>query len=240
MLNYREIAVAITGDDAPTTSIEYDQRRPSNIRARFDACPTWLELASRHLADARTAQFARIAAWNGDDEAAKPGAFEWEFEAALQAIVACGSAVDAFCAEVRSKIQLPQSLCDEWRDHGTPRYIEISEVLRRAFSLNSKDASGVRQWVGEILRFRDLAINPSQKSDALVFHPELGAGVEWRFAYFRYENALSIVQATLSLIWKFAASGTTNEADVQEYVDTLRSRLEPLRNSIAFNGGGSW
>ena len=92
---------------------------------------------------------------------------------------------------------------------------------------------GIRQCIGEILRFRDLAVDPSQKGDGLVFHPELGTGVEWRFAYFRYENALSIAQATLWLTWKLVASGNVNDAGVQEYVDALRPRVEPLRNAGA-------
>lgn len=201
--------------------------------ARFDVCPTWLELAIRHLSDARAAQVTRVAASNRADELAKAEAFEWEFEASLQAMVASGIAVDAFCAVIRSKVQLPESLCNQWRENPTPRYIKNSEVLRIAFSLGLKAASGVRQCLGEILRFRDLAIDPSQKSAGLVFHPELSTGVEWRFAYFRYENALQIVRATAWLIWELATCGKSNDADVQKYVDALRLRIEPLQNSSA-------
>ncbi len=200
------------------------------LHGHFDVCPTWLELAIRHLSDAQVGQVARDAAWASADENAKAGAMEWEFEASMQAIMASAAAVDAFCAAVQARAQPPQLLIDEWREKRTPRYMQIAEILRRALSLAAKDASNLRQNLGEILRFRDLSIDPSGKTDAPILHPVLGVGVEWRFAYFRYENALLIVQATLRLIGKLVASGGPKDDEVQRYVDELRSRIEPLQN----------
>ena len=91
----------------------------------------------------------------------------------------------------------------------------------------------MRLNLGEIFRFRDLAIDSSSKSGAPILHPELGAGGEWRFAYFRCENARLIVRATLQLIWELVASDKPKDAHVQKYVDVLRSRLDRLRNSNA-------
>lgn len=200
------------------------------IHVHFDVCPTWLELAIRHLSDAQVGQVARDAAWTSADENAKAGALEWEFEASMQAIMASATALDAFCAAVQARAQPPQLLIDEWREKRTPRHMQIAEVLRRALSLTSKDAKNVRQNLGEILRFRDLSIDPSGKLDTPILHPVLGVGVEWRFAYFRYENALLIVQATLRLIGKLVASGGSKDDEVQRYIDELRSRIEPLQN----------
>src|SRR5271170_6824800 len=78
----------------------------------FDVCPTWLELAIRHLSDAQVAQAARVEAWKGADENARAGALQWEFEASLQAIVAAATAIDALYAAVRPKVKLPQLLVD--------------------------------------------------------------------------------------------------------------------------------
>jgi hypothetical protein len=199
----------------------------------FDVCLTWLELAVRHLTDAQVAQLARIETWNNADEYSRIGALKWEFEASIQAIVASGVAVDAFCAVVQTRVQLPQSLIDEWREKRTPRCIQISETLRRAFSLQPKIVSSLRQNLGEIFRFRDLAIDPSAKMDVQILHLELGVGVEWRFAYFRYQNALLIVKATLRLIAELAAPGKPKDADLQKYIDALRSCIEPLQNANA-------
>ena len=153
---------------------------------------------------------------------------EWEFEASMQAIVAAATAVDAFCAAVQARVPLPQLQIDEWRDKRTPRYAQIAEVLSRALSLTPKAAGSLRRNLGEIFRFRDLSIDPTEKVDAPILHPVLGIAVEWRFAYFRYENALLIVQATMHVIEELVASGGPMDAEVQRYVNELRSRIEPL------------
>jgi len=57
-------------------------------------------------------------------------------------------------------------------------------------------------------------------------------GVEWRFAYFRYQNALLIVKATVRLIAELVASGRPMDADLQKYIDALRSSVEPLQNRM--------
>ena len=221
------------GDLVVATGQDADAASSTTSPVHFDACPTWLELAVRHLSDAQVARDARIAAWRNAGHHSRTGALEWEFEASMQATMASGIAVDAFYAMVQSRVHPPQSLIDEWRDKQTPRYIEVSEVFRRAFSLDPKNVSGVRQTLAEIFRFRDLAIDPSGKMDAQILHPELGVGVEWRFAYFRYQNALLIVKATLQLIAELVASGYPKDADLQKYLDALRARVEPLRNANA-------
>ena len=227
--------VGLLGQNAEPANTEPASNLPSTQR-HFDVCPIWLELAIRHLSDAQVAQAARVETWKDTDEPSKTGALEWEFEASIQAIVMCGMAIEAFYAVVQTIIHSPQSLIDEWRDERTPRYIQICEVLRRAFSLEPKTVSSLRQTLGEIFRFRDLAIDPCGKMDTQVLHPELGIGVEWRFAYFRYENALLIVRATLQLIGALVGSGKPKDADLQKYIDTLRWSVESLQNRNVLSG----
>ena len=203
------------------------------LHGSFDVCPTWLEFALRHLSDAQVAQGARVAAWRAADDNSKAGALEWEFEASMQAIMASAIAVDAFCAAVQSRLPLPQSLVEHWRDKRTPRHTQISEVLRIAFSLTATEEGNLQRNLGEIFRFRDLAVDPSDKSDTPILHPGLQVGVAWRFAYFQCENALLIVKVTLRLIWQLVASGKPKMADVQMYIDALRPKLERLRNANA-------
>jgi hypothetical protein len=224
---------AISLSETPTPSTDLTGR------VHFDACPTWLELAIHHLSDAQAAQAARVAAWKGADENSKAGALEWEFEASMQSIMASSIALDAFCAVIQTKVQLPQSVIDQWREKRLPRYAEISEILGIAFSLTETEANKLRQNLGEIFRFRDLAIDTSSKSDAGILHPEVRVDGQWRFAYFRSENALLIVRATFQVIRELFVSGKPANADVQKYVDVLRSRLEQLQNSNALKARAS-
>jgi hypothetical protein len=232
---YREMTAGMSAGRLATPLGEAAKPTPDLASyVHFDVCPTWLELAIRHLSDAQVAQGARAEAWKGADENAKAGALQWEFEASMQAIVAAAIAIDALSAAVRPRVNLPQLLVEKWREKHTPPYIQTSEVLRRALSLRPRAASALRQNLGEISRFRNLAIDPSGTTDAPVLHPELHVGVEWRFAYFRCDNALLIVKITLRLILELLALGEPQDAEVRAYMHALRSRVEPLQNLNAF------
>jgi hypothetical protein len=213
-----------------------DNLRPASSLPRhghFDICPVWLELAVRHLSDAQVARRARVAAWKETDESAQSGALEWEFEASLQATMAAAVAIDAFCVVVENRVRPPQALVDHWREMSVPRSVQMADILRIAFSLTAREAINLRQNLGEIFRFRDLAIDPSTRSDAPILHPELRVGVEWRFAFFQSENALSIVTAAIRLVRGLAASGRPKDASLQAYVDVLCPALERLQGSPA-------
>jgi len=203
------------------------------LHVHFDVCPSWLELALRHLDDAKNRQSARIAAWNGANEESKGSTLEREFEASMQSIMAAAIAVDAFYAVIQTKVAIPPALITQWRKKRTPRYAQITEVLRIAFSLKPKGTAVLRKNLKEIYRFRDLAIHPSGKIDAPLFHPELQVGVEWRFAYFRHENALLIVRETLHMLRELVTSGKPKNSEVQKYCDALRVRIEPLHSALS-------
>jgi hypothetical protein len=202
--------------------------------ACFDAVSKWLEIAIRYASDAQVAKHARVAAWEGTDEAARAAALEWEFEVSMQAIVACGVAVDSLSDMLQTRVELPRLLIDKWRENRTPHCIRVSEVFGRALSLAPKATTALHQNLSEILRFRDLAVGATAKANALILHPELQTGIEWRFVYFRCENALTIVRATSRLVWGLAASGKPRDPEVQKYLDAVRSRIEAIPGSLAF------
>jgi hypothetical protein len=127
------------------------------LHVHFDVCPTWGELALRHLEDAKNRQSARIAAWNGANEDSKGATLEREFEASMQSIMAAAIAVDAFYAVIQTKVTIPSALITKWRNKRTPRYAQITEVLRIAFTLKPKGTAVLRKNPKEIYRFRDLA-----------------------------------------------------------------------------------
>src|SRR5919106_477049 len=155
------------------------------LHVRFDVCPTWVELSLRHLATAIEARAGRQAVWAGTDEEAKAAALEREFEASMQAVMAAAIALDAFYAMLRPHVGLPPALVERWRTERTARFSQVTEVIRRAFRLQPKGTGALRANLREIYRVRDLAVHPSGRIEAPIYHPELNVGVEWRFAYFR-------------------------------------------------------
>ena len=199
------------------------------LHVHFDVCPTWLELALRHLEDAKEKQSARMVAWKTTDENSKAMTLEREFEASMQAIMSSAIAIDAFYAVIHTKAKVPQTLITKWREKRTPRYAQISEVLRIAFTLKPKGFLVLRKNLQEIFKLRDLAIHPSGKIDLPILHPELQVGVEWRFAYFRYENALLVVRETVRMLCELVTSGKPKNGEVQKYAEVLRPRIQPLQ-----------
>src|SRR4051812_38757145 len=92
----------------------------------------------------------------------KAATLEQEFEASMQAIMAAAIAVDAFYAIIQNHLQLPSSLIAVWKSKRTPRYAQITELLRRAFLLEAKKASVLRRIFYPL---RDLPVHPSGKVD---------------------------------------------------------------------------
>jgi len=197
------------------------------LHVRFDVCPTWTELALRHLDDAKARRTAREIAWAGTNEEDKAASLEREFEASMQAIMAAAIALDAFYSLMQTHVQLPPSLVTRWRTKRTARYSQVTEILRRAFHLKPEGTAVLRQNLKEIYRLRDLAVHPSGKIEAPILHPEINVGVEWRFAYFRAHNAELIVNAATRILWDLAHAGKP-DSKIQEYMAALRQRLAEL------------
>ena len=214
------LAIGIGSDGKPTANL--------TLHVHYDVCPTWCDLAFRHLADARTARDDRIDAWAGSDEDHKSRCLEREFEASMQAIMAAAIAFDAFYSVIQTYVRLPPLLAQQWRNKRTARYVQIVEVVRRAFHLKPKGTAILRQNLKEIYRFRDLAVHPSGKIQAPLRHPEMDVGVEWRFAHFRAQSAESIVNAATGMLWDLASNGKPANNKIREYMGTLRQRLAVL------------
>jgi hypothetical protein len=225
----RGMAVAVPAGGL-TISIGDDGNFTSSLilHVGFDVCPTWTELALRHLEDAKTKRAAREAAWAGTIEEQKAASLEGEFEASMQAIMAAAIAIDAFYSRIQTHVQLPPSLVKQWHTKRTSRYRQVTEVLRRAFRLKPKGVAVLRQNLKEMYRLRDLAVHPSGKIEAPIPHPEINVGVEWRFAYFRTHNAELVVNAATKILWELAHDGKPKDDKIAAYMVGLRQRLVEL------------
>ena len=70
-----------------------------------------------------------------------------------------------------------------------------------------------------------------------ILHPASQGCVEWRFFYFRYQNALAVVEAALFAIREFVIAGRPKNEDIRKYVEALRPTIEPLFLSFAAGKG---
>lgn len=201
---------------------------PITLHVRFDVCPTWIQVAKRHLEAALLARDHRNEIWSGKDEDAKARSLETEFESSMQAIMAVAIAWDAVYAILREHVILPPAMSEKWRSGRTARYTQVAEVIRRAFSLKPKGSALLRKNLKALYSYRDMAVHPSGKIAAPLLHPELGVGMEWRFVYFRARNAEMAVLGAAAMLWDLATNGQSKDEKVTEYQRTLRTRLEEV------------
>jgi hypothetical protein len=197
------------------------------VHVHYDVCPTWLDLAARHLSDARERKLLRVAAWSSNDEKAKGETLEKEFESSMQAIMAAAIAIDSFYAALRDKTNIPKDTVKKWQENSTARYKQITEIIRRAFSLSPRRCVTLRNFLKEMFRVRDLAVHPSGNIGEPVLHPELDTGVEWRFEVFRADTAEAVVRTATNVIHELVTKGTPANADVRRYTEGLKGLLFP-------------
>jgi hypothetical protein len=225
------IVAAPTGDLTIGVSDDGNSTGNLSFHVQFDVCPTWMELSLRHLEEAKARRADREAAWAGANGGQKVFTLEREFEASMQAIMAAAVAIDAFYAIIKTHVVLPPSLVNQWRTKRTARYLQVTEVLRRAFHLEAKGTAALGQNLKEIYRLRDFAVHPSGNIGAPILHPELNVGVEWRFAYYRARNAELVVNAATWILWGLAHGGKPKHSRIVEYMNNLKLRLaESLPN----------
>ena len=201
---------------------------PIVLHLRFDVCPTWVQVAKRHLDSALLARSQRQQAWASATEETKAALLEAEFEASMQAITAAAIAWDALYAVLRECKVIPDDLARTWRTRRTARYSQISETVRRAFSLKPRGTLALRNNLKEIYKYRDLAVHPPGKIQAAILHPEIGIGMEWRFVYFRARNAEFAVLAAAAMLWSLAHDAKPRDQKVIEYQKGLLARLEQI------------
>jgi len=199
---------------------------PATVELSLHMAPVWIEIALGHLVDSEEHRLRRLAAAK-DDKASSSA--EGEFVAAMQAIVAAATALDAFYALIKPLAGISEEMSATWRVKGTARYKQVAEVLRRGFALQPKPSDRLRQMLKEIYRFRDWAVHPPAGFSLPVQHPESGTGVEWRFVAFRFDNARAAVRSALGCIallsWSVRADAPEALLDASKATVELTNRL---------------
>jgi len=208
----------------PDGTLQSDAR----LHLRFDVCPVWLEISLDHLQRAEREHQNLIVAWRDQksDEAAL--AMESEFRAGVQATASACIALDAFYANVREYIPIPEEMQRGWLKKKNSRAFQLAEVLRRGFTMKTDTADRVRDIVKQIYDFRDLAIHPSGKTKEAVLHPDLQVGVEWRFISFGFTNVKEVVAGCLSLVAQLVEKPKPNLSELVFYCTGVRPNLGPV------------
>lgn len=213
-----------------------------SLHVRFDVCPTWCQLALRHAAEAERFAGERAVTWAGTDEDAKAAALEREFESSMQAIIAAAISIDAFYANLKDHLivavptlrrsaRVTQWLRRIFRSRNprrAPRHAQIAEAIRRAFRLKKEGTAVLKNNLQQLFHFRDLAVHPSGEIQAPILHPELNVAMEWRFVFFRAQNARMAADISSAALWDLTHNGNAANAPIKDYATTLAARMDEL------------
>jgi len=201
----------------------------ATFSVRLDMSAYWFELAVKHLDDCRLAHQDLRSACDVNDEPAIGAALERECMGGMQAVASAAIALDALYASSRDRAVLPAGMIETWRRRKTARYMQVSEVLRRTFSLRPGTAGRTRTLLREIYRFRDLAVHPSGDYSAPVQHPVVNSGVEWRFVSFGFGSAKICIAAAFACIKLILDERPKRRRPgATEFVKSLSDMLGPI------------
>jgi hypothetical protein len=201
---------------------------PITLHTGLDLCPYWLEIGIIHLDKSVASHTALMEAKENSDDQAIGAALQDEFQSGMQTIMASAVAIDAYYANIKDRIELPEDIIISWKKNGTARYKQITEVFRRAFKIPKKQSENLRATLKEIFRFRDMAVHPSSGTTAPALHPELNKVSDWRFAFFRNYNAKLALKLAISVIDQTSRQGNSEIETVNSYCSELQSRLVPI------------
>ena len=204
---------------------------PLTLYTSLDMSSYWLKIAYNHLLAAEQAHEALLNAKQRDHSEDIGGALEQEFFSGMQAMMACGIAIDAFYASVKEYAAIPPETTRAWHDNGTARYKQVSEVFRLAFRLDNVNAQELRKVIKRIYYFRDRAVHPSSKASALALHPQLNKMTNWWYAAFCFQNAKMAVSFALQIVCRLAGSPREEDyisLDLMNYCKTSFTRVVPL------------
>jgi hypothetical protein len=208
------------GDSGLTTSISFD--------LRIDTWPHWLRIATEHVNQAVAAHTLLMEAHAINDDAAKGQALEAEFSASLVAISAAAFALDAFYGAVKARAPLDAGLEAKWQKNHTSRAKQIVETLRRSFTIKRQAEPHLRTSVINLFHLRDWAVHPPSEFQPPQLHPDLGIGVEWRFAVYRAEICKGATQMVLAVIAQCLRKPKRKFAELEEWCMYGQEKVTPL------------
>lgn len=200
----------------------------ADIHLSLDLCPYWLELAMSRAAEADAAHKELVASWAVAAPEQRAAHMEAEFSASMQSIMASAIALDAFYASTKEHVPLPSDLVDRWRENGTARYKQITEVLRRAYEVRPRGAVALRAALEEVQRFRDWAVHPPARARQPEWYEDIGVATEWRYVAFRSHNARALCAKALSIVGQLVVKPRANLRALVDYCASARPVLLPL------------
>lgn len=168
------------------------------LSTSYNVIPIWLHIANNHFISARSASETLKNQWNEDTEKQKTLLMS-ELAPSMQTIVACGIALDALYDMLRPHAKISQEDIDKWKNNGTSRGAQISEVIKRVYKIRGETFKEFKRGITEIIKFRDMAVHPTSELKNACTRPDISVGVDWKFSAYKFTNASNCFESTMKM-----------------------------------------
>lgn len=167
----------------------------------LDMSPYWLNIAWNCLLKTERYHKKILNEVNAENQSKLGLHLQNEFQNGMQTIMAACIAMDAYYATIKEHASIPNDLLNKWKENKTARYKQISETLKRTFTIPEETFLQMRVSLEQSFKLRDKAVHPKSGTDLPVLHPEANIISDWRFSAFRYANSKAVVQNILGFIY---------------------------------------
>lgn len=204
------------------------------LSTAYNVLPIWICVANDQLLVARKASEAVRNQWSTNDQANRDLPIA-ELGLCMQVFVASAIALDALYDQLRPFAKLSPAELRSWKDNKTARAKQIAEVVRRVYRLDAKMTAKFTQSLGEIFKYRDMAVHPSLELKQTCTRPDLPVGVDWKFFAYRYSNAERCFKATMEMLIHLyeRKSHVAEVVGEMERVFTALEELKVVKRSTA-------
>ncbi len=201
------------------------------LHTGVDQTPLWLEISLDHVNQSKNINDQLRAAVDENLTSNIGQLLQEELKAGMQAVACSCIAVDAFYANVKGLISIPENTIRAWKRNGTARNRQISEVLRLAFPMSARRAAFVRKAIQQNFSWRDQAVHPSSKQMPPALHKTLNRVTDRRFALFCHYNAREIARLSFVIInWASKNPPSNKHENLKKYCEILSTRISHLES----------
>jgi len=167
------------------------------VEVSLDVWPHWLEIGLQHSKDAGRAHQSLLSALAAEDQPGVHDALESELRLAMQATSAAAFVLDALGISIASRHVVPKNVTDAWAANRTCRAARVCYLIQSVGRVSNAQMKLLRRTVGSAFSFRNWAVHPPADFHRPLLHPDVGAGVDWRFVAFSASNAERACAAAL-------------------------------------------
>ncbi|MBU5636541.1 hypothetical protein KOM00_07300 [Geomonas sp. Red69] len=165
--------------------------------------------------------------WNENSELQKELLMA-ELAPSMQVFVSCGIGLDALYDTLRPYAKISSQEIEAWRKNKTSRAKQIVEMLRRTHKLKPDVLNDFSKCISQVIKYRDMAVHPSQELKNACTRPDIQVGVDWKFSAYRFSNAEWCLTNTINMIvYLYEHKSGSNEVD--ESISNIVDALEELK-----------